>query len=242
MAANVIKREIAVISSRFSPSKSNSPRSPAHAASNFPNLYNNIGTPGVPPVKILKPKNHKFLKYSSNKDAYDQKLFGFPPEKTTRSSIKRYSPYRHSSMSIEQSGENESLINLQVLSHYANQKEKWSFIKQDLNKTIEDFKLGSGHGSSIDYAERDVSAAGSPLLQSTIAEFPAESSSDFETVPKRDFDRLLMMSQRRMQYEKYKKEKRVTGRVIVKNTNMYTKWKGELRRVPDNELFKRYLD
>ena len=45
-----------------------------------------------------------------------------------------------------------------------------------------------------------------------------------------------------MKYEKFKKEKRVTGRVVVKNTNMYTKWKGELRTVTNNDLFKRYLD
>tara|TARA_B110000285_G_C14860993_1_gene484573 strand:- start:17 stop:337 length:321 start_codon:yes stop_codon:yes gene_type:complete len=106
-----------------------------------------------------------------------------------------------------------------------------------LNKTIEDFKLGSGH-SNIDYAEKDV--AGSPVVHCSIPEFPVEN--DFKTAPKRDFDRMLMMSQRRMRYEKFKKEKRVTGRVIVKNTNMYSKWKGELRTLPNNELFKRYLD
>jgi hypothetical protein len=64
LAASVIKREIGVISSRFSPSKSNSPRSPNHLG-NFPNLYSNIHVPEAPVLKtIQKPKNHKFLKYS----------------------------------------------------------------------------------------------------------------------------------------------------------------------------------
>jgi len=106
--------------------------------------------------------------------------------------------------------------------------------------------LGSGR-NSIDFAERDVS--GSPrnktavihkTIPQTPTQFPAED--DFKTAPKRDFDRMLMMSQRRMRYEKFKKEKRVTGRVIVKNTNMYSKWKGELRTLPNNNLFKRFLD
>ena len=54
-----------------------------------------------------------------------------------------------------------------------------------------------------------------------------------------------MVSQRRMRYEKHKKEKRDTGRVIVKNTNMYSKWKGDLRSVPtdkEKQMFKRYSD
>jgi len=97
--------------------------------------------------------------------------------------------------------------------------------------------MASGR-NSIDFAERDVS--GSPVVRKTIPEFPVED--DFKTAPKRDFDRMLMMSQRRMRFEKFKKEKRVTGRVIVKNTNMYSKWKGELRTIPNNDLFKRYTD
>ena len=97
--------------------------------------------------------------------------------------------------------------------------------------------MGSGR-KSIDFAEIDV--AGAPIVHhNPISEFPTEE--DFNTSP-RVFDRLLVMSQRRMRCEKFKKEKRVTGRVIVKNTNMYTKWKGELRIIPNDELFKRYLD
>ena len=41
----------------------------------------------------------------------------------------------------------------------------------------------------------------------------------------------LMMSSRRMKYEKMKKNKRESLRSIAKNTNMHDKWKNELRRV-----------
>jgi len=109
LANNVIKREIAITSSRIQSigesHKSSSPNSPTRGGKkSFPNLYSHIESPEPPAMKVLKPKNHKFLKYSTNGD-YDPnttgKLFGFPPDKTTRSSVKRYSPYRHSSMSIE---------------------------------------------------------------------------------------------------------------------------------------------
>jgi hypothetical protein len=45
-------------------------------------------------------------------DTYDKKVFGIlSPKENVRASVKRYSPYRHSSMSIENAGENETLIN-----------------------------------------------------------------------------------------------------------------------------------
>ena len=74
------------------------------------------------------------------------------------------------------------------MGNYENQKQKWTFVKKDLDKTIEDYKLGSGR-NSIDFAERDVS--GSPVIHKIIPEFPAEA--DFISAPKRDFDRMLMM-------------------------------------------------
>ena len=92
-------------------------------------------------------------------------------------------------MSIEQSGKNESLIDRQVLTHYENQKQKWSHIKDDLDKTIEEFKLGSGR-NSIDFAENDALAA-FPDIHKTIPEFPNET--DYASAPKREFDRMLMM-------------------------------------------------
>lgn len=112
---SVIKREIAVISGRFSPSKSSSPTN--EKSENFPTIRN-VVQPQTVITSIEKPKNINYLRYSTNPDHYDKRLFGFPPDTTTRSSVKRYSPYRHSSMSIEQACENEERINNSVLSHY----------------------------------------------------------------------------------------------------------------------------
>ena len=60
-----------------------------------------------------------------------------------------------------------------------------------MNKTIEDYKVGSGR-NSIDYAERDISEFPN-FVHDTIPEFPAED--EFKSAQrKRDFNRMLVMS------------------------------------------------
>ena len=77
---------------------------------------------------IKKPKNINFLRYSTN-ETYDKKVFGITPTSQIRSSVKRYSPYRHSSVNMEDSSRNEIQINNSVLDHYQHQQQEWSTIK-----------------------------------------------------------------------------------------------------------------